>query len=86
LIQKYDMLSKTAKGEKNMQATLRGNKVIVEFDLKEVDEDILSLLTSIEISKKSQATEEDIYKLSKEIKAKWWKENKDRFINENSLG
>jgi len=69
-----------------MQAILKDNKVIIEFDLKEVDEDILSLLASIEISKKSQAAEEDVYKLSKEIKTKWWQENKDRFINENSLG
>ncbi len=64
-----------------MQALLKDNKIMVEFDLKEVDEDILSLLASIEISKKSQATEKDIHKLSKEIKENWWKENKNRFID-----
>ncbi len=64
-----------------MQALLKDNKVMVEFDLKEVDEDILSLLASMEISKKSQATEKNIHKLSKEIKENWWKENKNRFQN-----
>ena len=64
-----------------MQALIKDNKVMVEFDLKEVDEDILSLLASMEISKKSQATEKDIQKLSEEIKENWWKENKHRFID-----
>ncbi|MCD6219919.1 hypothetical protein J7K43_06015 [Candidatus Calescamantes bacterium] len=71
-----------------MQATLKEDKVVVEFDLNEVDEDILSLLTSMEISKKSYATQEDILKLSEEIKKKWWKKNKKQTIDidEDSSG
>jgi len=71
-----------------MQAILKEDKVVVEFDLNEVDEDILSLLTSMEISKKSYATQEDILKLSEEIKKKWWKKNKKQIIDidEDSSG
>lgn len=67
-----------------MQAVLKGNKVLLEFAVGKVDEDILSFLSAIEIAKKSKATSEDILRLSKKIKEKWWKENKQRFINENS--
>jgi hypothetical protein len=67
-----------------MQTTLKGNKILFEFSLGEIDEDILSLLSSFKISKKTKAAEREIYKLSEEIKAKWWKKNKKRFINENS--
>jgi hypothetical protein len=67
-----------------MQSVLKGDKVLFEFSLGEIDEDILSLLSTIEIAKKSKATQKDIIKLSEDIKDKWWKENKQRFINENS--
>jgi len=69
-----------------MQAILKNNKIVIEFDVGEVDKNVLALLSSIEISKKSQATEEEIYQLSKEIKEKWWRKNKCRFIDENSVG
>ncbi|MFA4918747.1 MAG: hypothetical protein WC581_05785 [Thermodesulfovibrionales bacterium] len=65
-----------------MQAVLKGNKVLLEFAVGKVDEDILSFLSAVEIAKKSKAATEDILKLSEKIKAKWWKENKQRFINE----
>lgn len=65
-----------------MQAVLKGNKVLLEFAVGKVDEDILSFLSAVEIAKKSKAATEDILRLSEKIKAKWWKENKQRFINE----
>lgn len=65
-----------------MQAVLKGNKVLLEFAVGKVDEDILSFLSAIEIAKKSKAATEDILRLSEKIKAKWWKANKQRFINE----
>ncbi|MDO9289191.1 MAG: hypothetical protein Q7T83_10410 [Thermodesulfovibrionales bacterium] len=65
-----------------MQAVLKGNKVLLEFAVGKVDEDILSFLSAVEIAKKSKAATEDISKLSEKIKTKWWKENKQRFINE----
>jgi predicted HTH domain antitoxin len=67
-----------------MQAILKGNKVLLEFAIGKVDEDIMSFLSAVEIAKKSKAKAEDILKLSGKIKSKWWKENKQRFINENS--
>lgn len=65
-----------------MQAVLKGNKVLLEFAVGKVDEDILSFLSAVEIAKKSKAATEDILRLSEKIKAKWWKANKQRFINE----
>lgn len=50
------------------------------------DMDILSLQKLInflkykETIKDSKATDEDVQKLSNEIKSNWWKENKKRFI------
>ncbi|TAL24424.1 MAG: hypothetical protein EPN94_07350 [Nitrospirae bacterium] len=65
-----------------MQAVLKGNKVLLEFAVGKVDEDILSFLSAVKIAKKSKAATEEILKLSEKIKAKWWKENKQRFIDE----
>ena len=65
-----------------MHAVLKGNKILLEFAVGKVDEDILSFLSAVEIAKKSKAATEDILRLSEKIKAKWWKENKQRFINE----
>lgn len=65
-----------------MQAVLKGNKVLLEFAVGKVDADILSFLSAVEIAKKSKAATEDILRLSEKIKNKWWKENKQRFINE----
>lgn len=67
-----------------MQTILKGNKVLFEFNLGEIDEDILSLLSSFKIAGKSKASEKEIFRLSDEIKAKWWKKNKKRFIDEDS--
>ena len=43
-----------------MQAVLKGNKVLLEFAVGKVDEDILSFLSAVEIAKKSKAATEDI--------------------------
>jgi len=65
-----------------MQAVLKGDKVLLEFEVGKIDEDILSLLSTLNIARKSKATKNDIFKLSEEIKEKWWKKNKKRFIDE----
>ena len=84
-----------------MQATIKDNKLIVEFDIDKIDENILFMLNSIqtgkkndlsneeicklsdEISNKSILNDEDIKKISKEFKDRWWQENKHKFIDEN---
>lgn len=67
-----------------MQTILKGNKVLFEFSLGEIDEDILSLLSSFKFARKSKASEKEIFRLSEEIKTKWWKKNKKRFIDEDN--
>lgn len=66
-----------------MQASIENGKIKVEFDIGKVDKDILSFLSLLETANKSQATEKDTWQLSEEIKASWWNENKERFLNEN---
>lgn len=65
-----------------MKATLRDDKVILEFNIGSYDKNTIDFLTNIELSQKSKATEDDINLLSDEITETWWKANKDRFINE----
>ena len=55
-----------------MWISLRDNKVVFEFVLGKVDEDIISLLSSLEIAGRSEATEEAIYSLSQRIKKEWY--------------
>ncbi|RUM40588.1 MAG: hypothetical protein DSY34_05090 [Desulfurobacterium sp.] len=63
-----------------MKATLRNNKIVVEFEIGDYDKDLMDFLELLEISNKSQATEEEIENLSEEIKRDWWNRNKERFI------
>ena len=65
-----------------MKATLRDDKVILEFNIGSYDKNTIDFLTNIELSQKSKATEDDINLLSDEITETWWKANKNRFINE----
>ena len=65
-----------------MKATLRDDKVILEFNIGNYDKNTIDFLTNIELSQKSKATEDDINLLSDEITETWWKANKNRFINE----
>jgi predicted GTPase len=43
-------------------------------------ERILDFLAYTEATSRSQATQEEIDKLAKEVKKGWWKNNKDRFL------
>ena len=63
-----------------MKATLRNDKIVVEFDIGDYDKDLIDFLELLEISNKSQATEKEIENLSEEIKRDWWNRNKERFI------
>ena len=65
-----------------MKATLRDDKVILEFNIGSYDKNTIDFLTNVELSQKSKATEDDINLLSDEITETWWKANKNRFINE----
>ncbi len=67
-----------------MKTLLNGNKVILEFEVGNYNKNLVDLLTMIEIANKSKATEEDINKLSYEIKSNWWKNNKERLLNEDN--
>ena len=62
-----------------MITKLKENKLIIELDLKNVDESFLSYLSSFEISQQSKATEKDIKALADEITGNWWKRNKKKF-------
>ena len=63
-----------------MKSLIKNDKIILEFQFSKIDEDLISLLSSIEIGEKSQASENDILDLSNEIKKEWWKKNKRNFI------
>jgi hypothetical protein len=63
-----------------MKATLRNDKIVVEFEIGDYDKDLIDFLELLEISNKSQATEKEIENLSEEIKRDWWNRNKERFI------
>ena len=65
-----------------MKATLKDDKVILEFNIGSYDKNTIDFLTNIELSQKSRATKDDIDLLSDEITETWWKANKNRFINE----
>ncbi len=65
-----------------MKATLRDDKVILEFNIGSYDKNTIDFLTNIELSQKSKATEDDINSLSDEIAETWWKANKNRLVNE----
>jgi hypothetical protein len=68
-----------------MRSSLAKNgKIVIEFDLGDLDEEILSFLSALEISRKSRAKDEDIYNLANEIKRNWWQKNKQRFINDEN--
>ena len=66
-----------------MRTSVENGKIRVEFDIGKINKDVLSFLSLLETSNKSQAIEEDIWQLSEDIKASWWNQNKEKFINEN---
>lgn len=67
-----------------MKSTITNNKLLIEMELSEINPDILSYLSALEISSKSRATEDNVYELAHEINQKWWKNNQNRFLNEDS--
>jgi hypothetical protein len=67
-----------------MITKIRGNKVHFEVKLKNLDDRVLSYLSSLEITSKSKASEQEIDTLSEKTTSNWWKKNKKRFINENN--
>ena len=66
-----------------MRATLENGTIKVEFDVGQVNQDILSFLSFLETTNKSDATEKEVWQLSEDIKADWWRANKERLLNEN---
>ena len=65
-----------------MQAEIKNNKIIIEFETGRVSGEVLSLLTCLERSKKSGAKKSDVAAFANEVKHSWWRKNKKRFINE----
>ncbi len=61
------------------------NKVIITIDKSSVDDDFLdglfNRLTTEQLLKKADF-DEDVLKLSEEIKKDWWIKNKNNFIEE----
>lgn len=67
-----------------MKTSMVKDKIVLEFEVGNYNKDLIDLLTMIEISNKSKASEKDIYNLSEEITENWWKKNKKRFINDET--
>ncbi len=62
------------------------DKVIITIDKEAVDIDFLAnLLNKFRVEQLIQKAnfDEEILKLSKEIKQKWWKRNKNQFLEES---
>lgn len=66
-----------------MKASMKDNKVIVEFDIGEYNAGLMKLLSMMEISSQSKADDNEINKLAADITAGWWQNNKNRLLNEN---
>ncbi len=64
-----------------MKASLQDNKVVIEFEIGEYNENLIDFLELLEISNRSCATDKEIEAISKEIKEEWWSKNKHRFLN-----
>jgi len=67
-----------------MIAKMEDQKITIGFDIGEYDPDVVEFLTLLDITSKSKATDEDIEKLSKEIKRNWWQQNKERLLDERN--
>jgi len=66
-----------------MNATFQNKKIMIEFEVGEINKDILSFLSLLETSSKSKISDKDIEQISEEINQSWWEKNKSRFINED---
>ncbi len=52
----------------------------MEFEIGNLDEDLISFLSLAEICGKSTACDQDIQELSQTITSQWWQENKERLV------
>ena len=67
-----------------MITSIKDKTIRIEFEIGNYNKDLIDLLTMMEITNKSKASETDIQKLSDDISAGWWSKNKSRFLDENS--
>ncbi|UCH95804.1 MAG: hypothetical protein JSV88_02870 [Candidatus Aminicenantes bacterium] len=67
-----------------MISKIEGKKIHLVFDIGEYQPEVIDFLTLLDITSRSKATDEDIEKLSEDIKRNWWKENKESFLGESS--
>ncbi len=65
-----------------MISKMQDQKITVEFDIGDYNPDIIDFLTLLDITSKSNASDEDIQHISNEISKNWWTENKNRLLNE----
>jgi len=67
-----------------VQITFKDEEAILKFPKELVSssyvQEFLERLRLEAILEKSQLTEEQAWELSEEIKAEWWKKNKDKFL------
>ena len=67
-----------------VQISFKDDEVILKFPKKLVSsgyvQDFLERLRLEAIVEKSQLSDEEAWKLSEEIKQKWWEENKDNLF------
>ena len=66
-----------------MISKVQGNKVHVVFDIGEYDPEVIDYLTFLEITSKSKATDEEIEKLSEDLKQNWWEKNKESYLGKS---
>ena len=63
----------------------RGNEIIIRIpdnvDINSLQR-LVNYLTYSELTKDSEATQEDVDNLSSMINRNWWKANKDRFLKQ----
>ncbi len=67
-----------------MISEIKDKKVHLVFDIGEYNQELINLLTLLDATTKSKATDKDIEELSEEINQKWWQENKESFLGESN--
>ena len=63
---------------------IEDSKVHLIFDIGEYNADVIDFLTLLGTTSKSRITDDDVEELAEELKENWWRENKGRFVGENS--
>jgi hypothetical protein len=71
--------------EQTMTISQTNDEIILKFS-KNIDidglQDFFDYITYKEAVLNSQATQDDVDKLEKEIKSNWWSKNRERLLNE----